>query len=98
MNHHSHYYVNRPAVICTRSPWRDWTFRIAGVLLVLGVITLGAWLDRPADTELPSVAYARGVAEGRAQMLAAHAERSRVAYQAGHDEAYLRCSSAGARK
>lgn len=97
MNHlHPHL---RPAVIQLRHPLRDWTFRIACVLLFVGILVFGAWLDTPyAEPEPPEAAYMRGVAEGRRQMEQAYAVRNRIAFQAGMDEAYMRCSALGGRK
>lgn len=93
-----HHSTHTRAVITLRSPWRDWAFRIAGLCLFLGVFALGAYLEDTEYTEPPEVAYSRGVAEGRQQMLLAYAERNRQAYSAGIDEGFLRCASFGARK
>lgn len=93
-----HYCAQDRAVITLSHPLRDWAFRIAGLCLFLGVFALGAYLEDVDDTEPPEVAYSRGVAEGRQQMLLAYAERNRQAYSAGLDEGFLRCASFGVRK
>lgn len=86
--------VHQRAVVRTCHPWRDWTFRIAGVCLFFGVFALGAYLEDPAiEAESPEAAYSRGLAEGRRQMLMAYAGRNREAFQAGMDEAYQRCTT-----
>lgn len=88
--------VTHRAVVRTCSPLRDWTFRIAGLCLFLGVFALGGYLEDPlVDAELPEAAYQRGVSEGRRQMLLAYAGRNREAYQAGMDEAFQRCTASG---
>lgn len=93
--------AQQPAVIRLHHPLRDWTFRITGVLLFVGVLAFAAWLDSDLvahESADEAAAYARGMAEGRQQMQLAYAERSRQAYQAGHDDALVMCTAAGGSK
>lgn len=92
----SHRYTHSTAVVVDLAhPLRDWTFRIAGLCLFLGVFAPGAWLgdDEPAEPEPPEATYQRGVMEGRRQMLLAYAGRNAQAFQAGMDEAFQRCTA-----
>lgn len=92
----SRHLAQQPAVIRLHSPLRDWAFRITGVLLFVGVLAFGAWLDSDLiahESADEAAAYARGHAAGLQQLQLAHAERARQAYEAGRDEAFTQCSA-----
>lgn len=96
----SRHIAQQACVIRLHNPLARWAWPLGGVLVFVAVIALGAWLDEPAEApELPELAFQRGVAAGRQQMQLAYAERNRIAYQAGRDEAAARCvPQQGARK